>query len=77
MPSEPLPTEVPVAARANAVPVVQVVQGAVVTKFPTSRKAKTCLKNCVSSVTGKLLPRNTSRTSLRVEEIGFPRSITL
>eukprot|EP00971_Amphidinium_carterae_P013656 269093-Amphidinium_carterae.1 len=77
MPSEPLPTEVAVAAVAKLVPAVTVVQGVVVTKFPTSKKAKTCLQSCVGTVIGKLLPRNTSRTSLHVEEIGFPRSITL
>eukprot|EP00971_Amphidinium_carterae_P228077 4523796-Amphidinium_carterae.1 len=77
MPSEPLPTDVSVAAVAKTVPAVTVVQGVVVTKFPTSKKAKTCLKNCVGTVIGKLLPRNTSRTSLHAEEIGFPRSITL
>eukprot|EP00971_Amphidinium_carterae_P268794 5332322-Amphidinium_carterae.2 len=58
MPSEPLPTDVPVAAAAKLVPDVPVVQGVVVTKFPTSKRAKTCLKSCVGSVIG--LPRNTS-----------------
>eukprot|EP00971_Amphidinium_carterae_P016458 325190-Amphidinium_carterae.1 len=69
MPSEPVPNEVPVAAAAKKVPAVPVVHGVAVAKFPTSKNAKTCLKSCVSSVKGKLLPKNTSRTSLHAEDI--------
>eukprot|EP00971_Amphidinium_carterae_P168629 3341216-Amphidinium_carterae.1 len=43
---EPLPTEVPVASATKTVSAVPVVQRSAVAKFPTSKKAKTCLKSC-------------------------------
>eukprot|EP00971_Amphidinium_carterae_P146758 2908533-Amphidinium_carterae.2 len=77
MPSEPLPVEEPVAAVADRVPMAASVPGVTLVSFPTSKPAKSCLKSCVDMVQSQLLPRNTSRTSLRDEEMGFPRSITL
>eukprot|EP00971_Amphidinium_carterae_P001011 19944-Amphidinium_carterae.1 len=48
-----------------------------IARFPTSKQAKTVLNKCVDTVEGRLLPKNSSRTSLRTEGAAYPRSITL
>eukprot|EP00971_Amphidinium_carterae_P024895 491533-Amphidinium_carterae.1 len=69
--------EAATAAAAKSVPRVISVTGGTLVSFPTSKPAKSCLKSCVDMVTSRMLPRNTSRTSLRHEDDGFPRSVTL
>eukprot|EP00971_Amphidinium_carterae_P350566 6491623-Amphidinium_carterae.1 len=74
---EPVPMEAATAAAAKSIPRVIPVTGCTLVSYPTSKQAKSYLRSCVDMVIKRLLPKNTARTSLRHEEDGFPRSVTL
>eukprot|EP00971_Amphidinium_carterae_P331692 6465423-Amphidinium_carterae.1 len=73
LPKEPLPDVEPVAAATGMIPIPP----STVDKFATSKPAKACLKKIVDTVMGRLLPKDSSRTTLHTEDIGYPRSIAL
>eukprot|EP00971_Amphidinium_carterae_P169261 3353216-Amphidinium_carterae.1 len=73
MPKEPLPDVEPVAATTAVISI----PAYTVVKFTTSKPAKARSKKIVDNVLGRLLSRDSSRTALHTENIGFPLSIAL